>query len=747
MTTAPGAPTATLDPIDFEIFAHRLWAIGEEGRIALQRVTASPIVAQGGECMCSFYDADGTMILACSGHLRFAAATSDAIRRLVEWFEDDPGINEGDEFIVNDPYIAGSHTYDIMQIAPVFRDGRRVAWVASSSHTADTGGVLRGAATEIFHEGIRLQGLKIVEAGRFRQDVFRTIVEQCRDPHYVGMDLKSRTAANNVALRGYLTLVDRFGLDFVEAAGRRLIDDAERMARERLASIPDGTWRSRIYGSARDPGGKRPVLYQVVCAATKEGDELTLDFTGSSPQLAGDQNSTLPSTLAHVAIALTNQLFWDVPWSDGRMKPVHVVVPDGTALHCRFPAACGRSPRIGQYVVEAVRDCLARMLYAAGRREEVNASWGSFWYLGGPGFFYGGHGPQGLPVPQGLYDIHGGGLGAGATRDGVPSGGQPNIPSGGISDVERIELQYPFVYLSRNHLPDGGAAGRWNGGTGTARLALARGSRDLTADLVPYAGMPHGASGLFGGYPSGIGGIRALLEPAAAFGDALSEGSVPPTAAEVVDAELATISLPAGAGRVPVPEGWLVSDFTQGGGGFGDPLDREPERVAADVRRRVVTRRAAGLLYGVELRDDGTVDEAATEAAREAVRQERQDGSRPPQPARPAGEGDWRALLRFHPVLELGSYGGEPPITRCVRCQTSLGPADDGYKPYALRCDRDLEELAGRPMPDGSPYLAILREYACPGCATLLAVDVWCAVLGGDEDLHDVALAAAGSGG
>ncbi len=189
---------ARVDPVSYEIFAHRLWAVGEEGRIALQRVTASPIVAQGGECMCSFYDAGGTMILACSGHLRFAAATSDAIRRMIEWFDADPGIHEGDEFIINDPYVAGSHTYDFMQIAPVFHEGRRVAWVASSSHTADTGGVLRGAATEIFHEGIRLLGLKIVEGGIFRQDVFKTIVEQCRDPHYVGMDIKSRTAANTV---------------------------------------------------------------------------------------------------------------------------------------------------------------------------------------------------------------------------------------------------------------------------------------------------------------------------------------------------------------------------------------------------------------------------------------------------------------------------------------------------------------------------------------------------------------------
>jgi N-methylhydantoinase B len=731
-----------LDPIDLEIFSHRLWAIGEEGRIALQRVTASPIVAQGGECMCSFYDADGTMILACSGHLRFAAATSDAIRHLIDRFEEDPGIGEGDEFVVNDPYIAGSHTYDIMQIAPVFWEGRRVGWVASSSHTADTGGLLRGAATEIFHEGVRLQGLKIVEAGRFRNDVFVSIVEQCRDPHYVGMDLKSRTAANNVAIRGYLGLIERFGVEFVEAAGRRLIDDAEAMARARLAAIPNGTWRSRIYGSARDPGSAAPVVYQVRCAATKRGEELTLDFSGSSGQLAGDQNSTLPSTLAHVAIALTNQLFWDVPWSDGRMRPVTVVVPEGTALHCRFPAACSRSPRIGQYVVEAVRDCLAKMLYAAGRREEVNASWGSFWYLGGPGFFYGGHGPQGLPVPQGLYDIHGGGLGAAPTRDGVPSGGQANIPSGGISDVERIELQYPFVYLGRNHLSDGGGAGRWIGGAGTTRLALVHGSTDLTVDVVPYAGLPHGAAGLFGGYPTGLGGIRAMLEPSSVFPARLARGDGPTTAAEALAGGWATIVQPAGHGRAHVPEGWLISDFTQGGGGFGDPLDREPERVARDVSRRLVTLRAARLLHGVVLDATGAVDEAATDRERAAIRAARLGGRAPAHAVADRQAPTREGAIRFHPVLEAGpAERGGPGDIRCVRCGATLGPADGDYKRGAARRDRPLEELGGRPMPDGSTYLAVLREYACPGCATLLAVDVWSEGLGGDQDLWDIELA------
>jgi N-methylhydantoinase B len=606
--------------------------------------------------------------------------------------------------------------------------------------------VLRGLATEIYHEGVRLLGLKIVEAGVFREDVFKTIVEQCRDPHYVGMDIKSRTAANVVCAKGFLSLVDQFGIDFVLAAGEKLIDDAEAMARRKLASIPDGTWRSRIYGSARSHITRKSEPYQVICTATKTGDSLILDFAGSSGQLNSDQNSTLPSTTAHIAIALTNQLFWDVPWSDGRLKPVEIRVPEGSALNCRFPAACGRSPRIGQYIVESVRECLNKMLFAAGLREELNASWGAFWYIGGPGIFYGGHNRRGIPNPQGIYDIHGGGLGAAATRDGVPTGGANNIPSGGISDVERIELQYPFLYLTRNHNTDGSGAGRWNGGNGSARLLMIHGSKDTTVDFVPYAGLPQGSFGLFGGYPVGPGGIRAIIDPGADFGARLAAGEHPvDPAAMVADGAGGRIVVPGGDGRVLMPEGQLQSDVTQGGGGYGDPLLREPERVARDVGRRLVSGRIARLLYGVVLDADGGVDAAATERRRAEIRDERlsgtQQGGAVGGPAsEPPDLAIERPALQFHESLQIVGEGPGARV-RCRHCGQALGRADENYKLHAVRRDRDLEQLAGRPMPDGSPYLGVLREYACPGCATLLQVDVWCPSIGGDEDLWDIQIA------
>jgi len=205
-----------------------------------------------------------------------------------------PGIHEGDQIFQNDPYTAGAHTYDQMTVMPIFYEGDLIAWTASSSHTADVGGPLRGGATEIFHEGIRILGLKVMERGEFREDVFQSIVQQCRDPEYVGLDLKSRIAANNVCAERYLQLIDKLGKDFVVAAGQKLIEDAEQLARQRLRSIPDGTWTARSYGTRPERKTGDAGVYQIVVKTTKHADGLELDFDGSSEQTEGDLNSTLP---------------------------------------------------------------------------------------------------------------------------------------------------------------------------------------------------------------------------------------------------------------------------------------------------------------------------------------------------------------------------------------------------------------------------------------------------------------------
>ncbi|MDP2954767.1 MAG: hydantoinase B/oxoprolinase family protein, partial [Chloroflexota bacterium] len=260
----------SLDPIKYEIFRHRLFSILEEGRATIGMVSGSPAIVEGGECMLSFYDAEGRLILCAGGILFHVTGSRDAILRTIEWYMEDPGVFEGDQFFYNDPYIAGSHIYDMIMVKPVFFGGKLIAWSGSMTHTGDTGGLLRGLSKEIFHEGIRYQGIKLVERGKLRADVFRSITQQCRDPHYVGLDLKARIASNNVTERGYLALVDTFGADFVQAASQRLIQEGDQLTRAKLKSLPDGTWRSRTYRSTTaSVDGKEVVRpYKVACALT-----------------------------------------------------------------------------------------------------------------------------------------------------------------------------------------------------------------------------------------------------------------------------------------------------------------------------------------------------------------------------------------------------------------------------------------------------------------------------------------------
>ncbi len=309
-TRIPSDGRSGIDPVRYEMFRHRLFNILEEGRMAMHMVSGSPVVAEGGECMASFYTADGTVILTAAGILLHTTGCHAAIKKAIEWYEESPGIYDGDQFFFNDPYIAATHVYDMLVVRPIFYEGRRIAWSGAMMHTSDTGGMLRGNATEIFHEGIKFQGLKVVERGQIRNDAFRAITQQCRDPAYVGLDLMSRVAANNVSALSYMGLIEKYGIEFVESASQKIIKDSEKMARQRLLSLPDGVWRSRAYSQAYTRAGE-PRVFKVQCEMTKTGDSIVFDFAGTSPQNEDTFNATYPCAESRLFAALAGFLFWN----------------------------------------------------------------------------------------------------------------------------------------------------------------------------------------------------------------------------------------------------------------------------------------------------------------------------------------------------------------------------------------------------------------------------------------------------
>ncbi|MBI3076172.1 MAG: hydantoinase B/oxoprolinase family protein [Deltaproteobacteria bacterium] len=754
-----------LDPVRYEMFRHRLFQILEEGRVAMQSVSGSPVVVEGGECMSSFYDADGTVILTAAGLLLHCTGCQEAIQRAIAWYEQDPGIHDGDQFFFNDPYIAATHVYDMLVVKPIFFRGRRIAWTGAMMHTADTGGVLRGGHQEIFHEGIRIPGLKIVERGHLRPDAFRALTGQCRDPDYVGLDLKARIAANNVCARHYLRLVERYGVEFVEAAGEKIIADSERMARARLRGLPDGTWRARVYAFAH-PRGER-TSFRVVCTMTKCGEELFFDFTGTSPQNADSANCTLSCAWSSLFVALAGHLFWDVPWNGGMVAPVRLHIPEGTVLNCTFPAACSQGPAIGGTLYSAAHACIARMLYAGGRLEDINAAWDRVY--GGEYRRLGGHNQHGGVVAQQIYDFFGGGLGAAPFRDGVHTGGHMLNPQARISDVELIEMNYPLLFLCRNQAPDSGGAGKHQGGMGMARIMMVYGTRDLTDNRWPPCGIP-GGWGLFGGYPCTVWEQRMFRTEH--LPERFRQGEYPTSVDELGPSWGEPFPPDTPTGRLPVPEYTLLVDRAEasGGSGYGDPLDRDPVSVAADLRDGLVSRGLAEGIYGVIVEPEaGALDPQATRARRDAIRAERlreacplpgrTPGTIAPSPAvggtdpraqsdrSPAATADAAGEAqagtpapgrRIHESLEVVTLDGTAVI-RCLRCRYPFGPAAQNYKRRALRRVRDLYGVGFRSLGSERPDPpAFFQEYLCPGCGTLLQVDVWCPALDDEEPLWDI---------
>lgn len=645
---------------------------------------------------------------------------------------------------------------DQIVVKPVFQNGNRVAWVGTMTHTGDVGGILRGASTEIFHEGVRIRGLKIIEGGKVRKDTLQAITLQCRDPEYVAQDILARIAANNVCADGYLRLVEKFGLDFVRAACKKLTEDAEKTFREKLKRLPDGTWRERVYlsRSRRVAGKEESVPLKIICTLIKEGDQLTFDVA-ASPQTEDYCNAALPASRSCLFSALATALLWDIPWNSDVMEWVNYHIPEGTFLNCRFPASCGFGTRAGIVLICAAAGCLARMMYAAGFHEYVNASWGN---LGGavagfgPGVWYGGHNQHGRVVGQGTYDQFAGGQGATPFRDGNNTGGFYVNPKSAISDVEWTEMYWPFLFLARRQATNSGGYGKFQGGMNLESIQMVYGTEDLTTDYLPG---PEGGEargfGLFGGYPMGghLADSILLLSSKEELLKKFSKGIYPTNNDELgppwgVNARKRPefhMERQLGGIRINLPEYSLIGYSFGCGGGYGDPLHRDPKKVLQDFKDEVVTLQTAANVYGVVINPEAfEIDHEKTEIRRQEIRQERLTKGEKVTPPRPVTKlerlAKKRTLARISEYLEIVEKIDGTKVICCIECGNQFCPTGDNYKRYALRMRRDLREM--KKVDEDEEPLTYYHEYICPGCGTLLQVDVWCPRLDNDEPLWDI---------
>jgi N-methylhydantoinase B len=702
MSALEATAAVDIDPITFEVVRHKLQAITEEQAITLKSISGSPVVTDATDFNNGLYLADGSIVTMGPQVIFHTGTMSTVIRHIIERYEKNPGIREGDMFILNDPYRGAIHQPDVSIVAPIFAGGSRIAWAGSCAHQLDTGGMSFGswayAATDVQQEAMLLPGVKIVEGGEIHEDIWQMIMGMTRLPEIVGLDLKGMIAANNVASRRLHELFARYGEETVLAVMHAEIGASERRMRERLRSLPDGIYRARDY---IDHDGLANRLYRVCLAVGKRGDELTFDLTGTSPQAPGFINCTWSGMKGALLTGLLPILAPDIRWNEGVLRPVSITAPEGIVCNARWPApVSGATVSTVWIVMNVAVAALSRLVSTSPQmvREAQAVTKGQMSVL-----TFGGRDRDGSTFGAFLLDSMAGGGGASIDQDGLDGSGDYDVPRPSIANVESNESSSPILYLFRSFVPDTAGPGRMRGGSTTAVAITPHGVEGFDATLIGHGVEVPNSLGLFGGLPGACAThylSRSDDEPEKLIDRYTEAGKV--------TADASAQDLGAKPGSFHIGRGDVLSYTFQGGGGYGDPLRRDPARVARDVKLGHVSAHSASKHYGVVLTGGGDVDERATSAKRLALRAAR-IGAKPeaiPPDDQQADRPDF--------------FIGPDRHFRCC-CGEDFGRADQDWKERAKR----------RVVPPEScgPHVRLheeleLREFTCARCGTLLELEV-----------------------
>jgi N-methylhydantoinase B len=598
-----------MDPITFSIIRHRLFRVIEEAVITLKHVSGSAVTNEGHDLMVSLYQADGSLLMGGVGFLHHLTSAAEACKAIIRRFAGQ--IAEGDMFLLNDPYTAALHTSDIYVVAPIHHGDKLVAWSACFVHVADIGAMNPGGfapeAQDIFTEGFSSPGIKLIDRGELRQDLWDTILNMVRSPEMVALDLRSMIACNNVARERMLALMNKYGTQVVDEACRTLINQSEARLRERLRELPDGRWQSRQYLEVKGE------ICKVLLTMTKRADTLTFDFTGSSPQSKYSVNCSKWASLGGLFAPLFPLLCYDIVWNEGAIRPITMIAPDGSIVNCTRPAPVSVAT-VGaiQSVNNAACSTIGKMLAASEKyADEATAVWHANHFA----IFMFGNNQRGRLAIGILTETFAGAGGARTFGDGVDVGGEIPNPISRMANVETIEAQFPIRYLFRRRLIDSGGPGRFRGGAGGELAIVAHDAPDGGIHYVLSGKGPRfpQSDGLCGGYPGAVNDYVWVHAPQQAHNiDRFAQdlGEIPG------DNE------PISWGVFPLMGDDALYVRWNGGGGIGDPLDRSPEKVATDLAAGVISRQAAGEIYGV-VEAAGSVDQGATAAKRKELRQAR----------------------------------------------------------------------------------------------------------------------------
>ena len=572
-----------IDPIRVAVIGNRLDAISKEIGQTMLRTSRSPIFSEARDFVTAVFDKELRLVAQTAYIPVLMGALPFAIRSIAETFAGD--INEGDVFILNDPYHGNNHPPDINIAKPVFFDGKLEFWSICKGHHADVGGGgvagYNPAARSVWEECIRIPPAKLYDAGKLNKALWDTILLNVRLPFLVEGDLHCEVGAVTRGERSLLALLAKYGAEPVNLAIEQIFDASEKQMRAAIATVPNGAYAAQRFVDHDGINKERMIAVRLNIRVDEE--DITFDFSGSDAQAAGYVNSTVPNTLSSAYLALFMSIGSEVRFNEGALRALHVVAPEGTIINPAEPApVTGCTINTAQTIIEAAWLALSQAV-----PDKVDAAWARWCAPASMGM---------NPRTGRLFgDIHfmcKGGGGASQGLDGWDHIGTV-VCAGGVRapDPELHELVNPYTVLQYEYWPDSAGAGEWRGGMGTIYRWR------VEADNIAVAN--------FGG------GNREATVP---FG--LAGGKAAPKHQLYLKQGDETIEVDAES-FYQYGTGDVFEIFQSGGGGFGDPQRRALASVREDVVDGVVSVDQARAQYGVVIDPDSLlVDEAQTAALR-----------------------------------------------------------------------------------------------------------------------------------
>jgi len=556
------APTS-IDPVRQEVIRNALVTAAEEMSLTIWRTSRSTVVREILDFSTAVFDAEGRNVAQSARIPVHLNSMSDCLRHILEHAIPLERWEDGDVVVTNDPYSGGQHLPDIQTFRPVFVDGQRVAIVGTLCHHVDVGGGAAGSyyagATEIFQEGIRIPPLFLARKGVLNDGVFEMLLHNIRQPDETRGDLQAQIAALGVGARAVSRIAAKYGTGSLGAAMAQIQAGSERMVRAALAALPDGESR---FEELVDDDGQSDTPIRLCLRVVKRGDGITLDFTGSSPQVPGPVNNTPAMTCSAVYYALLAALGGDIPANSGCYGPISVVLPEGSVVNARFPAPVAGRMVVNHRIATAVFGALAHFM--PGR---IPAAYYAISYV----YALSTQKPDGKR--QVYFDIEVGGWGGHAGGDGA-SALSCGLHNNTNAPIEMVETRYPVTFTRYGLIPDSGGAGTHRGGLGLVReWRLEAETGSLSTNFERFRIPPYG---LEGGQP----------------------GSLSRTTVRRADG--AAESLRSKVSGIALRKGDVVTIETSGGGGHGDPADRPAEALAADLAEGFVTPEGARRDYGTQ---------------------------------------------------------------------------------------------------------------------------------------------------